>query len=305
MPLSVIMVLVFLGTALGLFVLMYMFVPRKTILEERLEGLRPVAVEPTTLLERPTTGWRKVLARLGGKVPLSPRDYGKYMKSLVATGFRSEMLPVFMGSKLLLMGLLPGAYLVFYGIPFEKERATMLVAVVVLAIVGFLIPSYWLMLMVRRRKLRIFHDLPDVLDLMTVSVEAGLSMDAAVIRISSDKQFRQSPLAKELRLATQEVRAGKPRENALRDLGERTMLDDMKAFVAMLIQTEKLGTSLAHSLRIHSDSLRTIRRQKAEEAAAKTSIKLLFPLVFLIMPALFVVMLMPALLRLTKVFSEF
>jgi tight adherence protein C len=297
------MVLVFLGTAMGLFVLMYMLVPRKTLLEERLEGITPGTVEPT-LLELPPTGWRKVLAGLGGKVPLSPRDYGKYMKSLVAAGFRGEMIPVFMGSKLLLMGLLPGAYLLFYGIPLEKERTMMLVAAVVLAIVGFLIPSYWLTLMVRRRKLRIFHDLPDVLDLMTVCVEAGLSMDAAVVRISSDKQFRQRPLSKELRLATQEVRAGKPRENALRDLGERTMLDDLKSFVAMLIQTEKLGTSLAQSLRIHSDSLRTIRRQKAEEAAAKTSIKLLFPLVFLIMPALFVVMLMPALLRLIKVFSE-
>jgi len=104
---------------------------------------------------------------------------------------------------------------------------------------------------------------------------------------------------------TQEVRAGKSRESALRDLGERTMLDDVKSFVAMLIQTEKLGTSLADSLRIHSDSLRTIRRQKAEEAAAKTSVKLMFPLVFLIMPALFVVMLMPALLRLGRVFSGF
>ena len=105
-------------------------------------------------------------------------------------------------------------------------------------------------------------------------------------------------------VATQETRAGKSRTEALKDMGERTMLDDLKAFATMLIQTEQLGTSLAQALRIHSDSLHTIRRQMAEEEAAKTSIKLLFPLVFLIMPAMFVVMLMPALLRLMRVFSN-
>jgi tight adherence protein C len=301
MPIFAVTLLVFVGTALVLFVLMYMFVPGKTILEERIEGMAH-EVEPA-YLERPPSGFEKFLANLGGRVPLNPRDYNKYMKSLVAAGFRGEMIPVFMGAKLLLMAALPAAY-VFYGIRVGQELMVLIVAAVALAIVGFLLPSYWLSKMVRRRQLRIFHDLPDVLDLLTVCVEAGLSMDAAIVRIVGDRQFRSSPLAIELRLASQETRAGKPREDALRDLGERTMLDDLKSFVAMLIQTERLGTSLADSLRVHSDSLRTIRRQKAEEAAAKTSIKLLFPLVFLIMPALFVVMLMPAILRMIEIFSE-
>jgi tight adherence protein C len=302
MPIFAVTLLVFIGTALVLFLLMYMFVPGKTILEERIEGLAQ-EVEPE-YREHPPSGFEKFLANLGGRVPLNPRDYSKYMKSLVAAGFRGEMIPVFMGAKLLLMTALPAVYVFSYGIRVGQELIVLIFAAVALAIVGFLIPSYWLSWMVRRRQLKIFHDLPDVLDLLTVCVEAGLSMDAAIVRIAGDRQFRGSPLARELRLATQEARAGKPREDALRDLGERTMLDDMKSFVAMLIQTERLGTSLADSLRVHSDSLRTIRRQKAEEAAAKTSVKLLFPLVFLIMPALFVVMLMPAILRMIKIFSE-
>jgi tight adherence protein C len=301
MPIIAVTLMVFVGTALVLFLLMYILMPGKTILKERIEGMAH-EVEPA-YLERPPSGFEKFLANLGGRVPLNPRDYGKYMKSLVAAGYRGEMIPVFLGTKLLLMAALPAAY-VFYGIQVGQELTMIMIAAAAIAIVGFLMPSYWLSRMVKRRQLRIFHDLPDVLDLLTVCVEAGLSMDAAIVRIAGDRQFSSSPLARELKLATQEVRAGKPREDALRDLGERTMLDDLKSFVAMLIQTERLGTSLADSLRVHSDSLRTVRRQKAEEAAAKTSIKLLFPLVFLIMPALFVVMLMPAILRLIKVFSE-
>jgi tight adherence protein C len=173
-----------------------------------------------------------------------------------------------------------------------------------LAIVGFLIPSLWLSRKVKNRKLRIFYDLPDILDLMTVCVEAGLSIDAAMVRIAGDRQFENSPLAREMMTAVQETRAGKSRHEALRDMGERSMEDDLKAFSAMLVQTERLGTSLADSLRIHSDSLRTKRRQLAEEEAAKTSIKLLFPLVFLLLPALFVVLLIPALIRLTRFLGE-
>jgi tight adherence protein C len=303
MPLIAVTLMVFIGTALLLFLIMYLFVPKKTVVESRLESFAH-EMEGAAYIEHPPSGLTRFLSSLGGQVPLNPREYGKYMKDLVAAGYRGEMLPIFMGVKLILLIALPVAYIMFYGLPAGEERLGMLVTALALGILGFLAPTYWLRTVIRKRQLTIFHDLPDVLDLMTVCVEAGLSMDAAILRIASDKQFRDSPLAKELRLMTQEVRAGKPREDALRDLGERTLLDDLKSFVAMLIQTEKLGTSLADALRIHSDTLRTIRRQKAEEAAAKTSVKLLFPLVFLIMPALFVVMLMPALLRLTRVLGE-
>ncbi len=303
MPLFGVVALVFLGLSLVFFLVLYFLLPKKSIVEERLESMAH-RTEAEVFLERPPTTWQRFLGNIGGRVPLSPRDYNKYMKGIVAAGYRPGIMPIFIGSKFLLAVALPAAFVLFYGLPSGLDSNSLIITAAIFAIIGFLAPTYWLRSRIRNRQIRIFHDLPDVLDLMTVCVEAGLSMDAAILRISSDKQFRASPLSKELRLTVTEVRTGKPRTEALRDLGERTMLDDMKSFVAMMIQTEKLGTSLADSLRVHSDSLRTIRRQKAEEAAAKTSVKLLFPLVFLIMPALFVVMLMPALLRIAKVFGE-
>lgn len=303
MPLYALLILIFLGIAFALFFLFYMFLPKKTTLEERLESLTSYA-EEIVLLEKPLSAWQKFLGRLGKKIPLRPLDYGKYQKMLVAAGIKKERITVFMGFKMLLTILLPAAYLLFYGIPVEKDLTTKVLLTVALAIVGFLAPSFWLRKKVNKRHLSIFHDLPDVLDLMTVCVEAGLSMDAAMIKVCEDPLFKKSPLATEMRIATQETRAGKPRLDALRDMGERAMVDDLKAFAAMLIQTERLGTSLAQSLRIHSDSLRTIRRQRAEEAAAKTAVKLVFPLVFFVFPALLVVILGPSIIRIMKLFAE-
>ena len=209
-----------------------------------------------------------------------------------------------MGFKIVLTIALPAAYLIFYGIPAEKDFTTKVLFTVALTIIGFLAPTFWLRYKVNKRQLTIFHDLPDLLDLMTVCVEAGLSMDAAMIKINEDEHFRKSPLAKEMKIAIQETRAGKPRLEALRDMGERTMVSDLRDFAAMLIQTEKLGTSLAVSLRVFSDSLRTIRRQQAEEAAAKTAVKLIFPLAFFIFPALLLVILGPAAIRIMKLFGS-
>jgi tight adherence protein C len=206
--------------------------------------------------------------------------------------------------KLLLAIILPIAYLVFYGIPAEKDLMTKILISTGLAILGYLMPTFWVSHKLTKRQTRIFHDLPDLLDLMTVCVEAGLSMDSAMIKVSEDRQFKKSPLATEVKIATSETRAGKPRIDALRDMGERTMVDDLKSFAAMLVQTERLGTSLAQSLRIFSDSLRTIRRQKAEEAAAKTSVKLIFPLVFFIFPAILIVILGPGIIRIARLFKE-
>jgi tight adherence protein C len=296
--------LMFVGTTLMVGAVIYFLTTRKTVLEERLESLTPVEEEAYYAFQQEPTAWQRFLGLLGKQVPLRPSEHGKYTRRLFAAGFRREALPIFMGAKVFFMVVLPVIYVVSYGLPFERERTVMITMAAALAIVGFLLPSYWLSLMVRKRKMQIFYDLPDVLDLMTVCVEAGLSMDASIIRISNDRQFSRSPLSKELKIATQETRAGKPRSDALKDMADRVMLDDLRSFISMLIQTEKLGTSLAQSLRIHSDSLRTIRRQKAEEAAAKTAIKLLFPLVFLIMPSIFVVMLLPALLRLSKFFGN-
>ncbi len=303
MPLTILVMLVFIGIASLLGFIMYLLVPKKTVLEERLDRLVPATGE-VSIFEQPPTVWQKFLGRLGANIPLRPEEHGKYMRMLIAAGIKKQRLTVFMGVKLLLAVGLPVAYLVFYGIPFEKDNLTKILYAASLAIVGFILPSFWLSRRVKQRQIRIFHDLPEVLDLMTVCVEAGLSMDASMIKVCDDPTLKKSPLVDEMKIVLQEVRAGKPRLEALRDMGEKTMVEDLRAFAAMLIQTEKLGTSLAQSLRIFSDTLRTIRMQKGQEEAAKTTVKLVFPLVFFILPAMFVVMLLPAVIRISKVMAQ-
>ncbi len=304
MPLSVLIALIFIGiTSLLLFVI-YLLMPKKSILEERLESLTSTQTEELTMFEKPPAAFQKFLGNLGANVPLRVQDYGKYVKMLVAAGIKKERVPVFLGAKILLAIILPVLYLVLYGIPLEKDNTTRILLVLIFAILGFLLPTYWLTKKMKKRQEAIFHDLPDVLDLMTVCVESGLSMDGSMVRVCDEPAFKNSPLVREMNLAIQETRAGKPRVEALRDMGERSQVDDLKSFGAMLVQTERLGTSLAQSLRVHSDSLRTIRRQRAEEAAAKIPIKLLFPLVFFIFPALLVIILGPAVLRVIKFFGE-
>ena len=302
MPIIVIAVLVFIAITSIMFFLVFIAMPRKTALEERIESMR-IHTDDIIFVEKPPTAWQKFLGRLGANVPMRHQDLGKYQKMLIAAGMKKERVVILMGVKLLLTIALPMAYLIFYGIPVETDSTTRMMVTVACAIAGFLLPTLWLRRKLTERQTQIFHELPDLLDLMTVCVEAGLSMDAAMIKVSEDEQFSKGPLARELMIAIQETRAGKPRLEALRDMGERAMVDDLKSFSAMLIQTERLGTSLAHSLRVFSDSLRTIRRQRAEEAAAKTTIKLLFPLVFFIFPALLVVILGPGIIRIMKFFA--
>ena len=168
-------------------------------------------------------------------------------------------------------------------------------------IIGFLLPDFVLRRKTLKRQEEITDSLPDGLDLLVVCVEAGLGLNAAFVRITEEFRLSSPALSEEFDVVNREMVAGKPRQEALRALSLRTGVEEVKSLVAMLIQTEKLGTSLAQSLRVHSDSLRMRRRQKAEEAAAKTTIKLVFPLVFLMFPALFIVILGPGILQVINV----
>ncbi|MBM2829072.1 MAG: hypothetical protein HW408_1604 [Actinobacteria bacterium] len=169
------------------------------------------------------------------------------------------------------------------------------------AVAGLTLPDAILKMKARKRREEITDSLPDGLDLMTVCVEAGLGINSAFVKIAEEFRISSPVLSEEFDVVNREMVAGKPRAEALRALATRTGVEDVKSFVAMLIQTEKLGTSLAQSLRVHSDSLRVKRRQRAEEAAAKTTIKLVFPLVFLLFPALFIVILGPGVLQIMRV----
>ena len=166
---------------------------------------------------------------------------------------------------------------------------------------GYLLPSVVLARIAKRRQHRIRLGLPDALDLLVVAVEAGLGLDQAILRVSQELDFAHPDLCAELGLINLELRAGKGRAEALRNLADRTGVDDVAGLVAMLIQTDKFGTSVAQSLRVHSDTVRTKRRQRAEEAAAKTGVKMVFPLVLCIFPSVYVVTLGPAVIRFIQV----
>jgi tight adherence protein C len=169
------------------------------------------------------------------------------------------------------------------------------------AAIGYYLPNMILSRMVFVRQREIFENFPDALDLMTVCVEAGLGTESAMVRVADDLQFKSPALADEMRLVNLELRAGGDRERALRNLAIRTGVDEVDGFVTMMSQAERFGTSIAASLRIQSDLLRTRRRQRAEEAAAKIALKLLFPLIFCIFPSLMVVLMGPAMIQVYRV----
>ncbi|WP_136513116.1 type II secretion system F family protein [Geomonas edaphica] len=278
----------------------YPYLARRSVVQSRLEKFE-VQVPSKVELVPEAPKWYDRLGELGRSIKLSSKEQGKYAKILVAAGYKKESVFVFFGCKLLLAMVLPTGYLLFYMVfkGFVLTTLVMLIALI-LAIIGYLLPSQVVMHQYRERQLKIFHTLPDILDLLTVCVDAGLSMDAALIKTTEVPQFAKDPLAMEIKVATMETRAGKPRIESLKDMAARTMVDDVKSFVTMLAQTERFGTSLSQALTVHAESLRTKRKQKAEEAAAKTTIKMIFPLVVFVFPALLVVILGPAYVQISR-----
>jgi tight adherence protein C len=236
------------------------------------------------------------LKRIGQVAPKSPSEMGKLQQRLVAAGYRSnEALITFFGIR---VGL---ALLIFALLALPIIFRPNVILALAGAGVGYMLPNILLGRLAKQRQHRIRLSLPDALDLLVVSVEAGLGLDQALLRVGDELSMTHPDLSDELRLINLELRAGKPRSEALHNLGARTGVDDIVSLVAMLVQTDKFGTSVAQSLRVHSQTLRTKRRQRAEEAAAKTGVKMVFPLVFCIFPALYVVTLGPAVIKFIEV----
>jgi tight adherence protein C len=181
---------------------------------------------------------------------------------------------------------------------------TGMVAGLMLAVVGYLTPNLWLRRATTQREKAIRNALPDGLDLMTVCVEAGSGIDQAITRASKELGLSHPVLADELQLITTEVRAGKPRLEAFKNFASRTGVSDVKSLVSMLVQTDRFGTSIADALRVHSDTSRTKRRQAAEERAGKVGVKLVFPLVLCLFPALYVVCFGPVVIEIFHAFFE-
>ena len=238
------------------------------------------------------------LKRLGNAAPRSASEMGKLQRKLVNAGYRSnEAVAVFFGLRagiaLVCFVLLATPILI---------RPNLMLALGTCGL-GYLLPSMVLGRMARRRQHRIRLGLPDALDLLVVSVEAGLGLDQAIQRVGEELPFAHPELSDELRLINLELRAGKGRSEALKNLADRTGVDDVASLVAMLVQTDKFGTSVAQSLRVHSETVRTKRRQRAEEAAAKIGVKMIFPLVFCIFPAIWIVTIGSAVIKFLEVFG--
>jgi tight adherence protein C len=221
----------------------------------------------------------------------------------VHAGIRNPAAPVaYFGAKTVLALALP--FLVFAALALTKapmQGNTLLALLLVVAAIGYYLPNAVLSRMVFVRQREIFETFPDALDLMTVCLEAGLGTESALNRVAEDMQLKSRALSEELHLVTLELRAGAPRERALRNLAIRTGVEEVDGFVSMIIQAERFGTSIAQSLRVHADMLRTRRRQRAEEAAAKIALKLLFPLIFCIFPSLMLVLMGPAMIQIYRV----
>jgi tight adherence protein C len=234
--------------------------------------------------------------RVGEKAPRSAKELGTIKQRLVQAGYRrDEAMTIFFGIRIVCALTL---FALFATSLLSKPNITL--ALGGLAI-GYILPGMVLARLAKRRSKRVQLALADALDLLVVSVEAGLGLDQALSRVGSELAFAYPDLSDELRLVNLELRAGKPRPDALRNLADRTGVEDLGSLVTMLIQTDKFGTSVAQALRVYSETLRTKRRQRAEEAAAKTGVKMVFPLVFCIFPAIWVVTIGPAAIKFVTV----
>lgn len=234
-------------------------------------------------------------------LPPSATEAKKLQKQLMHAGFRSAEAPIiYRAIQLASMAFFP---LVIAGVcaltarPLNKA----IIYIIIAFVVGFFLPRFFLNKMISKRQRLVRWGLADALDLMVVSVEAGLGLNAAMMKVSSELKDVHSAVAIEFELANLEIRVGRERDEALRNLAERTGVDDLRSLVAMLIQTDKFGTSIAKGLRVFSDSLRTKRRQRAEQEAQKAAVKLLLPLACFLFPTLFIAILGPAALNLIDV----
>jgi len=242
-------------------------------------------------------GW---ISSLGNFAVDEKKDASQLRQSLIQAGFRHPKGPaIYFGLRFLLALLLPVLYLSANAMNGILSRGNLLVCFLAAA-AGFYIIPYLLKFYTRRRQDRIDKALPDVLDLLIVCMEAGLSLQATINRVSDEVKTISIDLYKELQLTNAELRTGINREVALKNMGERTGVQNVKALVGLMIQSDRMGASIVQSLRTHASFLRVQRSQKAEETAAKLPVKILFPMLLFIFPAIFVVVIGPAAIQMSK-----
>lgn len=251
------------------------------------------------LLETPrlTAGVDPALKKLSTYIPKSPKEMNGLQRKMAMAGYHGArpvviycvaevaLAAIGIALPLLIIGL-RGFMFAFLG-----------------GVIGYLLPSFAVQRKIRARKLQIQNGLPDALDLLIVCIEAGLGIDQAIVKVGEELNVAYPALSEELRMVNVEMRAGKPRLEAFKNFAKRTQVEDVRSLVTMLVQTDRFGTSVAQALRTHAETSRSKRKARAEEKAAKLGVKLVFPLVFCLLPAFFVVALGPAIITLVRFFG--
>jgi tight adherence protein C len=252
------------------------------------------------LLPSPALFWKELVQRIGAAMPASPKDLPALKKRLVKAGFRHPSASgFFQGARLVSMLVLTGGT----GLLMTQSQPPadrLLFGLGAAAVFGWMLPGQYLSFRIKRRQHAIARGLPNALDLMVVCVESGLGIDQTVIQVAKELQVAHPEICEEFSMMNLELRAGKRRAEALHNLADRTGVDDLRKLVAVLVQTDRFGTSIAQSLRLHADYLRALARQRAEEQASKLAVKLVFPIFFCVLPSLFVVTVGPVMTRMVK-----
>lgn len=274
----------------------------------RLDQMQPVAQQQETIARRRRQARSErllnVLQALGQQVGNSRKDSTAVRLFLIQAGFPDpRAVSIYWACRMSLAVGLP--ILALFGLPLLGFSSNQIVlAALYCGVMGWIAPTFFVRRRLKARQKEVQLALADMLDMLVVCVEAGLGLNQALVRVADEIEHVSSVMAEQLAMVNLEMRAGTPREEALKNLGDRTGLPDIRSLVSMLIQTDRFGTSVADALRVHSDTMRTKRRQRAEEAAAKTTIKLVFPLVLLVFPAMFLVVIGPSALAIFRTFSK-
>jgi tight adherence protein C len=288
-----------------------MLITRPNVLQRRLDAIAPgTAGRGGSATTDGPSQWMETIVKASAHVaklslPTEGWDKSALRTRFMNAGWRSTSAAgiYFAAKTALALGLPLIALMMLGSLPGKISHSLAMIAMLLmlLATLGYYLPNAVLARQVDRRQQEIFENLPDSLDLMTVCVEAGLGVDAAMLRVADEIHVKSQVLSDEFSLVLLELRAGSSREKALRNLAMRTGVSDVETLVAMLVQAERFGTSVGTALRVHTDMLRTKRRHLAEERAAKVALKLLFPLMFFIFPALLIVLLGPAVIQIYRV----
>jgi tight adherence protein C len=295
--LALIVFLIFASLALGVMSIYWLFARPANTINNRLESIDPsltlVENNPLTVMAE------RVVDPINRIVPISAVEAAKIQKQLLQAGYRApEAATAFRAVQITMVIALPSAALIICFL-LDRPLNNFIVWGLFAAALGFYLPKYILRRKTRARQQRITWGLADAMDLMVVTVEAGLGLNAALNRVGAELKDLHPDMHGEIELVNLEIRVGRSREEALRNLAERTGVDDIRSFVALLIQADRFGSSIAKAVRVFADSLRTKRRQRAEQAAAKASLKLLFPLTCFLFPVIILIILAPSIFSLT------